>query len=225
MWQARAQTHQSRKENKTTEAPHRSDTFQVSWQQDADWWSRQWQASAGECDGYLQSRGFRAVGRNDHRPFRSKNWLLFVATVCGYCLWLLFVATVCYCLWLLFVATVCGYCLWLPEGNPPGFSRISPPENPVLSRVTIFRRAARERLGCVSGDSPHTALVGLHLVKAASIEGDRLVVHVDPRAPQLLSVALRNSHFRRRAIVVFHPDPSSREGSESDRVVRLADHV
>ena len=41
--------------------------------------------------------------------------MLFVATVCGYCLWLLFVATICgYCLWLLFVATVCGYCLWLP---------------------------------------------------------------------------------------------------------------
>ena len=110
-------------------------------------------------------------------------------------------------------------------GRSPNPSRISPPENLVLSRRHDFPKSSARTLGCVSGDSPHTALVGLHLVKAASVEGDRLVVHVDPRAPQLLSVALRNSHFRRRAIVVFHPDPSSREGSESDRVVRLADHV
>ena len=74
-------------------------------------------------------------------------WLLFVATVCGYCLWLLFVATVCgYCLWLLFVATVCGYCLWLPEGNPPGFSRISPPENLVLSRRHDFPKSSARTL-------------------------------------------------------------------------------
>ena len=74
-------------------------------------------------------------------------WLLFVATVCGYCLWLLFVATVCgYCLWL-FVATVCGYCLWLPEGNPPGFSRISPPENLVLSRRHDFPKSSARTLG------------------------------------------------------------------------------
>ena len=62
-------------------------------------------------------------------------------------------------------------------------------------------------------------------MKAASVEGDPHVVHVDPGAPELLSVALRNSQFRRRAVVVFHPDPTSREGPKSDSVVRLANHV
>ena len=131
--------------------------------------------------------------------------------------------------WCLHLVPSLGAFTWCLRRNVPSsaqlYSGSAHRETQCCRGVTIFWRAALERLGCVSGDSPHTALVGLHLVKAASVEGDRLVVHVDPRAPQLLSVALRNSHFRRRAIVVFHPDPSSREGSESDRVVRLADHV
>ena len=62
-------------------------------------------------------------------------------------------------------------------------------------------------------------------MKTASVERNGLVVHVYPRAPKLLSVALRNSQFRRRAIIVFDPDPAPREGSKSDSVVRLANHV
>ena len=62
-------------------------------------------------------------------------WLLFVATVCGYCLccclWLLFVATVCgCCLWLLFVATVCGYCLSRRATFPTSNSRYPHPSFP-----------------------------------------------------------------------------------------------
>ena len=48
---------------------------------------------------------------------------------------------------------------------------------------------------CRNVASPYTALMGLHLVKMASVERNGLVVHVYPRAPNLLSVALRNSQF------------------------------
>ena len=131
--------------------------------------------------------------------------------------------------WCLHLVPSLGAFTWCLRRNVPSsaqlYSGSAHRETQCCRGVTIFWRAALERLGCVGSNSPHSTFVRLHLVKAASVEGDRLVVHVDPRTPELPSVVLRNSHFRRRAIVVFHPDPSSREGPKSNRVVRLADHV
>ena len=131
--------------------------------------------------------------------------------------------------WCLHLVPSLGAFTWCLRRNVPSsaqlYSGSTHRETQCCRGVTIFWRAALERLGCVGSNSPHSTFVRLHLVKAASVEGDRLVVHVDPRTPELPSVVLRNSHFRRRAIVVFHPDPFSREGPKSNRVVRLADHV
>ena len=65
----------------------------------------------------------------------------------------------------------------------------------------------------------------LNFVKTSRVERHRLVMNVDPCSFKLQNFVIFCKFFHRSSFVVFDPHSASCETSESDRMVRFANHV